>query len=73
MITVDKYGFLSNILVDKKTYLERFRTCKNCDKFKRVVNICGECHCFIPAKTRHIESECPLGKWKSVSINIKTE
>lgn len=73
MIKIDKYGFLSNIVVDKQTYLQRFRICKNCEHFKKVVNICGECICFIPAKARHVESSCPLDKWKSVPINTKAE
>jgi len=46
----------------------RLAVCRECEKgyFKkeRILRLfCAECKCFIPAKARVKEAECPLDKW----------
>ena len=44
----------------------RVNICNNCDKKRNITNTCGECGCFIPAKTRSKHSSCPLGHWDAI-------
>lgn len=64
----DKYGFFRNLVVDSSTYKYRYKTCKECASFNKALKLCGECMCFMPAKARHKESECPKQKWHSVKM-----
>ncbi|MGB2783283.1 MAG: hypothetical protein WBC45_05000 [Atribacterota bacterium] len=45
---------------------ERVRACQKCDDnywiFRRLM--CKHCKCFIPAKARSPDAECPKGKWR---------
>ena len=47
---------------------ERMEMCKSCDKLTPI-NICSECLCFMPIKTRLRSSECPLKKWVSIGVD----
>jgi hypothetical protein len=40
---------------------ERLDICKSCPKLK--ANLCQECGCFMPLKTKLKHAECPLSKW----------
>ena len=51
------------MLVSKEVKEKRYNICKNCDRFKKFNKICEICLCFMPAKTRFADSECPKGKW----------
>lgn len=42
----------------------RMEICNDCDKNSRsLVPYCKECGCVLSAKTRSMDSECPLKKW----------
>lgn len=41
----------------------RYEICKGCEFFNRVVLTCGQCGCFMPAKTKLVNATCPAGKW----------
>lgn len=41
----------------------RMKICQSCDKLMSGWNICKECSCFMPLKTRLADSKCPLDKW----------
>jgi len=43
----------------------RMSDCEKCPKFKDywLGPVCGECGCYLEAKTRCFLCECPLGKW----------
>lgn len=45
---------------------QRQPICESCDKLNSL-NLCTECHCFVPLKTLWTHAECPLGKWKSIN------
>ena len=45
-------------------FIERLDICECC--IARKGNFCGECGCFIPAKTKAEDEVCPLGKWKEI-------
>lgn len=41
----------------------RLKTCEECPRLFRTTRQCKECGCFVDAKTRFKNSECPLKKW----------
>lgn len=41
----------------------RINVCNACEHKNKTLNSCNLCGCFIPAKTRLIEEECPNGLW----------
>jgi hypothetical protein len=42
---------------------ERLNTCNHCTEYIKVTKQCKQCGCFMPLKTKLLESVCPLGKW----------
>jgi hypothetical protein len=42
---------------------QRWRICKSCDHLK--LYICTQCSCFMPAKTRLSQANCPIGLWRA--------
>ena len=59
----DRYGFLQHLLVSRETYRDRLETCRDCSSFQKTLRMCKECGCFMPAKARAIDSDCPKNKW----------
>jgi len=45
---------------------DRYKICKQCDKFNNVLKTCTICHCFMPVKTKIPQADCPLKKWDSI-------
>ena len=47
--------------------------CNACDD--NMSGVCKHCGCVLAAKTKAEESECPIGKWKTIkeTINEKTK
>ena len=45
----------------RELYNERHDICKGCDRLSK--GRCQECGCFMAAKCRLADAECPLGKW----------
>lgn len=46
---------------------ERYDICKSCNRFMKITRQCKECFCFIPLKTKIMDTECPIGKWNSIN------
>jgi len=44
---------------------ERLKICKACEHFIKTTTTCKKCGCFMIIKTKLVNSECPIGKWKS--------
>ena len=44
----------------------RMDICNKCDA-KNDLNICTACGCFLPAKTKLANAECPMNLWGPVS------
>lgn len=44
----------------------RLMHCNECEQFNSTLNICNKCFCVMTLKTTIKQSECPLGKWKSI-------
>jgi hypothetical protein len=42
---------------------ERFSICKECPFFIKLTGQCKKCGCFMAAKTKLEEAECPEHKW----------
>lgn len=42
---------------------ERYSICQGCEFFKHATFTCGKCGCFMPAKTKLKNADCPVGKW----------
>ncbi len=57
-----------NLIVGNETlsplFKSRMSICNTCEK--NVANVCIECGCFLPAKTKAPEENCPINKWKPV-------
>ena len=56
----------SDILITPKEQVKRLMICDECDRVSlpgTMVRRCNECGCFISAKARFYNQECPLGKW----------
>lgn len=46
---------------------KRYNICVSCDRFMKITKQCKECFCFIPLKTKIMDTECPIGKWNSIN------
>ena len=49
--------------------MNRLKICDGCDRVSlagTMARRCRECGCFIAAKARLLNQECPLGKWDEV-------
>ena len=53
---------MSFLLTDSE-YEIRKSTCKGCDKYRKTLDQCGQCGCFLKAKARLKNQKCPLNKW----------
>lgn len=44
---------------------ERRHICRNCPAMKRILwqDVCTDCGCFLNAKTRVEDEQCPRGRW----------
>jgi hypothetical protein len=43
--------------------IQRFNICKACPELSKLTHQCKKCGCFMAAKTKLAEAECPLKKW----------
>lgn len=39
--------------------------CNKCDHREPILNRCKQCGCFLSAKTKIMNTNCPLNKWAS--------
>jgi len=44
----------------------RFDICNSCEHFISLTAQCKKCGCFMKAKTRLPNAECPVGKWGKI-------
>ncbi len=44
----------------------RFDICRSCEHFISLTSQCSQCGCFMKAKTRLPNAECPIGKWGKI-------
>lgn len=42
---------------------ERYEICKSCEYFNVVSKTCKKCGCFMVAKTKLLNTSCPMNKW----------
>lgn len=54
---------LKGDFADKQNADVRFAICKNCPLFNEELETCESCGCYMPAKTKLLNAECPEGKW----------
>lgn len=52
---------------EKSIAEKRYNICVSCDRFMKITRQCKECFCFIPLKTKIMDTECPIGKWNSIN------
>ena len=43
--------------------LERKEICLQCKYFKKTLQLCGKCKCFMPMKWKIKAIACPIDKW----------
>lgn len=56
--------------VGEQVAVERIAICNQCPKLLPTRQ-CVECGCFMDAKTKLPNAECPLGKWGQVRVSYK--
>jgi hypothetical protein len=59
--------------VPDEVQAERMSICEGCDSLIKTTKTCKECGCFMTAKTKLPNAECPLGKWGKIKIDITKE
>lgn len=45
---------------------KRMAICKECPLMNKSTNVCKNCGCYLPAKTKLEGESCPKGHWKSI-------
>jgi hypothetical protein len=45
---------------------QRYTQCLDCPHFRRKIDQCSKCGCYMPAKVWLAWAECPEGKWGKV-------
>ena len=63
---------VKNVYLNTKEAYERVKICETCDKYIKMAKICGDCKCFIPAKSRLRYANCPLNKWERFDANTSS-
>ena len=48
---------------------ERMSICLQCPRLIKSTRQCKECGCFMDAKSRLLDADCPLGKWMPVKVD----
>jgi hypothetical protein len=51
----------------------RLSICNDCEHLIKTTKTCKECGCFMSAKVKLPNAECPVGKWQRVPISITKE
>lgn len=49
--------------VTEEISAKRMELCRNCEFFVSLTQQCTKCGCFMPAKTKLPNAECPVHKW----------
>jgi len=57
------YLLITDNRASRVMYDSRMPTCNTCQNRNKALNTCKLCGCFLPAKTRVIEEECPANYW----------
>ena len=55
--------------VTDRVQKERMSICLQCPRLIKATRQCKECGCFMDAKTRLFEAECPLSKWDRIDLD----
>lgn len=56
--TVNQVLFASDELAN-----ERLETCNSCEHLFKPTGNCKKCGCFVKAKTKILNQQCPIKKW----------
>lgn len=56
----------SELLVSDEVVQHRWNICLSCPLFIQESKRCSECGCFMEAKVKFTQTECPVGKWGRV-------
>ena len=49
--------------VEDSLFQERYSICQACPELIKLTKQCKKCGCFMAAKTKLVNANCPLGKW----------
>lgn len=50
-------------IAEKDEATRRYELCNACPHFRTMTKTCAQCGCFMPAKTKLLQSSCPIGVW----------
>lgn len=48
---------------------ERLSMCRECPQLIKITEQCKKCGCHMPWKASLPHAECPIGKWKAVTLD----
>jgi hypothetical protein len=55
--------FWDTQIVSQTVAVQRMKTCRTCPDFISLANICKNCGCYMPFKTKLKGSVCPKDHW----------
>jgi len=50
-------------LAEPEVQQKRIDICNSCEVQNKATKVCTACGCFLPAKTRLLQSTCPMDLW----------
>lgn len=59
--------------VEAEISAKRLAICLECPELIKMTKQCKKCGCFMEAKTKLPNAECPLGKWGQEKISVTGE
>ena len=62
-IVLGWYYYLSGNKETRALANDRMKICDLCQHKDKTLNICKSCKCFLPAKTRVKDAQCPFDYW----------
>lgn len=52
----------NKVVVSDEVHKERLDICTKCEHYSKN-HFCGQCHCYMPLKTKFAIFHCPIHKW----------
>lgn len=59
--------------VGERVAVDRMEICRACPELIQATGTCKKCGCFMQAKTKLPNAECPLHKWEQVRVGFTEE
>ena len=66
------WDIFNSTLRDMPPYIAeaRMAICEACPELITLTKMCGVCKCVMPIKTKLVNAECPIHKWRQVAFSV---